>query len=256
MSKTRCMSLLVATCVATPALAAEVAKPQVVAFNASVRVEVDPSGKPISVKAPDDLPVAIRSFIEKRVASWQYSPALQGGRPVPAVTFVSVGACAIPTAAGDGFRLGLDFKGNGPRIANEFGRMPPPSYPPDAQRSGLSGEFQVELTVSADGSAKATSIQPANGGTGRSYLATFEPTLRKWAQNLRYDPEIVAGQPVATRVTIPVGFWIGNGRGAHRKTIDRTLASSECQLAGAEAGREMGPVALDSPVKVTPAPAG
>ena len=86
---------------------------RVVAFNASVRVEVDAAGKPVKVEAPADLPEAIRGYIEKRVASWQYQPAKVAGVARPAVTYVAVNACAVPVS--EGFRLGLDFDGNGPR---------------------------------------------------------------------------------------------------------------------------------------------
>ena len=54
------LALLVA---ATPTLAAGPAgKNDVVAFKATVRVEVDAAGKPVKVEAPADLPEAIRAF--------------------------------------------------------------------------------------------------------------------------------------------------------------------------------------------------
>ena len=66
----RGMWLLLGMGLMAPAVAADdVRKPGVVAFNASVRVDVDASGKPVKVEAPADLPDSIRSFIEKRVAS-------------------------------------------------------------------------------------------------------------------------------------------------------------------------------------------
>ncbi|MBP8615766.1 MAG: hypothetical protein KBI17_05860, partial [Thermomonas sp.] len=60
--KTTRAALLLGVLAATSGQAAEpaAAKPDVVAFNASVRVEVDAAGKPVKVEAPADLPEAIR----------------------------------------------------------------------------------------------------------------------------------------------------------------------------------------------------
>ena len=88
----------------------------VVAFPASVRVDVDASGRPVKVEAPADLPEPIRAFIEKRVATWHYSPAMVAGVPQAGTTYVRVGACAVPE--GDQYRLAIDYKGNGPRFAD------------------------------------------------------------------------------------------------------------------------------------------
>ena len=82
-------SILVAAALAAamPLHAGESAEKKVVAFNASVRVEVDAAGKPVKVEAPADLPEAIRGYIETRVASWQYQPAKADGAPASAVTY-------------------------------------------------------------------------------------------------------------------------------------------------------------------------
>ncbi len=251
----------IAALAATPTvLTAATPSPDVVAFNAGVRVDVDAAGKPVKVEAPQDLPPAVREYIEKRVASWQYEPAKQNGVAVPATTFVKVGACAIPLPASSGFRLGLDYKGNGPRIASAHGMLPPPSYPGDAQRKGISGDFKVVVQINADGTAEAADITATTtSGKGRGYLSTFEPVLRQWVKGLQYDPEIVAGAPVATRMLVPVSFSLRSGNSRNdikREMVDRALASSECRIASSAGAPELYPVALDSPVKVTPTPAG
>ncbi|MDQ3160361.1 MAG: energy transducer TonB [Pseudomonadota bacterium] len=257
--KLSCAITLAAALSPVPMILSAAEPPQkIVAFNAGVRVDVDAAGKPVKVEAPQDLPLAVRNYIEKRVATWQYQPAKLDGTAVPATTYVKVGVCAIPVAAGSGFRLGLDYKGNGPRVANVHGIAPPPGYPADALRRGISGEFEVVVRVNADGTAEAMDISTA-GGTGRGVLATFDPALRQWVKGLQYDPEIVAGVPVATRVQVPVSFKMGsrNSRSdIKREVMGRALASSECQMANATGVLERYPVALDSPVQVTPTPAG
>ena len=138
-SKLACIAVYAGLLGAAPVQAAEPAqaKADVVAFNASVRVEVDAAGKPVKVEASQDLPKPIREFVEKRVASWQYLPASINGVPQPATTYVGVSACAVPVA--EGYRLGVDFNGNGPRTASDR-PLVGPMYPPLAQRSGTEAE--------------------------------------------------------------------------------------------------------------------
>lgn len=242
---------------AMPAVAGDKAEPKVVAFNASVRVEVDASGKPVKVEAPADLPEAIRGYIEKRVASWQYEPARENAIPVPAVTFVQVGACAIPVA--EGYRLGLDFKGNGPRIAEQYNRLMPPMYPRDAQMGGATGAFKVSYAIQPDGSTKLKSIETLEESSGR-YAKSFRSVLTKWAESLRYQPEMVNGRAMATEMAIPVDFTLDyDGTAGWRKRyLDelqaRAIASKECVAAGAPEG--LMPIATNSPVRITPVPAG
>ncbi len=243
---------------AVPATAADNSAPKVVAFNASVKVEVDAAGKPTKVEAPADLPDAIRSFIEKRVAGWQYEPAKQNGVPASAVTYVRVGACAIPVA--EGYRLGLDFKGNGPSIENPgpwF--MPPPRYPTDLVRAGVEGTFKVGYLIQPDGTTKVTLIEPMEG-TGTRHLKSFRSALTDWIEDLRYQPEQVNGMPVATEMSFPVSFALGGSQGprsnkAYREELEaRTIASKECMAASTPSGPL--PIAMNSPIKVMPVPAG
>ena len=256
----RGMWLLLGLGFMAPAAGADDAsKPGVVAFNASVRVEVDASGKPVKVEAPADLPESIRSFIEKRVASWQYQPAKQGGVPVGATTYVKVGACAIP--ATEGYRLGLDFKGNGPAIVDPgpwF--MRPPPYPRELQRAGAQGTFQVTYAIQADGTTKLVSIEPIEANTGKRDARAFKQTIASWIEGQRYLPEQVGGKPVATEMSFPVSFTLSSGKGprtndAYRKELEaRAMTSNECIAASGPSGPL--PIALDSPVKVIPTPAG
>ena len=256
--KTTRAALLLGVLAATSGQAAEpaAAKPDVVAFNASVRVEVDAAGKPVKVEAPADLPEAIRGYIEKRVASWQYEPAKQDGVPAAAITFVRVGACAIPAAGG--YRMGLDFKGNGPSLVNAgpwF--MPPPRYPKEMQRRGAEGTYEVTYAIQPDGSTKVAAIEPIEG-TGNRYVTSFRDALTDWIEGLRYQPEQVGGIAVATEMSFPVSFELRSGGGgseAYRKELEaRALASKEC-LAASSPGGPL-PIATNSPVKVIPTPAG
>ena len=249
----RSILVMAALVAALPLRANESNDKGIVAFNASVRVEVDAAGKPVKVEAPADLPESIRGYIEKRVASWQYEPAKQDGVPAAAVTYVDVKACAMP--ASGGYRMGVDFGGNGPRRAGDK-PLPPPLYPPRAQISGTEADFVLILDLQADGTARIGMIE-SNDIRGRGGRAELQQELYRWVKTVRFDLEQVAGRPVSTRVRVPVDFSLGR---VDRKTLRAELqakanATRECQLASNGDGTK--PVAIDSPaVMVIPTPAG
>lgn len=240
--------------VAMPVAAGELpAGKGVITFNAAVRVEVSAAGAPVKVEAPVEFPEVVRHFIEKRVASWQYQPAMQDGVPAMAVTYVRVGVCALPIDAG--YRMGLDFKGNGPAIVGSTSWLLPPRYPKELMMAGVEGVFQVNYSIQADGSARLDEIE-AQSGVSRAHLKQFRSALTAWVEGFRYRPESVNGISIATKMSVPVSFSLSGE--AHQKFLAKqeakALASNECMAAAAPAG--LMPVAQNSPVKVTPLPAG
>lgn len=249
----RSILVMAALVAALPLRANESNDKGIVAFNASVRVEVDAAGKPVKVEAPADLPEAIRGFIEKRVASWQYQPGKIEGRPQASTTYVSVKACAVPVA--EGYRLGLDFDGNGPRRAGDQ-RLDPPVYPRLAHRAGTEATFVLILQADADGRTELAAIEHADI-SGRAGAGEFEPLLRRWAKGVRFDLEQVAGKPVPTRVRMPVLFSMGQRQDRKALAAElqaKAMASRECRVASGGGGIK--PVALEPAVTVIPRPAG
>jgi hypothetical protein len=236
---------------AAPADAA--AENRVVAFSADVRVDVDAVGKPLKVEAPQDLPPAIRALIEKRVASWQYQPANIGGVAQAATTYVSVHACAVPVP--EGYRLGVDFVGNGPRVA--AGQvMAPPEYPSAAMRSGYEAAFSLILKMDADGHAVIDRIDRLSISR-HARAGDFELVLRRWAKALRFDPEMVAGKAVTTDIRIPVDFISPSAsrlRALRGELQAKAQASRECRIASGD--YDMRPIALQPAVTVIPRPPG
>lgn len=222
----------------------------IVAFQATARVDVDATGKPVRIEAPTDLPAPIRVFIEKRIATWQYSPAMVEGVPQAGTTYVRVGACAVPE--GDQYRLAIDYKGNGPRFADGKPLVPPP-YPFDAMKRQVGGSFEVIVAIAEDGTATPESVKPLQ--EDRRWNDTFRIALEQWVRRMRYDTEQVAGQPVATRMRIPIVFTPGGSQSRQelREELEgEASAKDECRLATGAAGG-LQPIALDSPIKVTPA---
>jgi hypothetical protein len=256
MMKIVSLSLAAVAVMAMPSRAGDApTDPKVVAFSASVRVDVDAAGKPVKVEAPADLPEAIRGYIEKRVASWQYLPAKIEGVPQAATTYVEVNACAVPVA--DGYRLGLDFDGNGMRRAGDQ-RFKPPVYPAKAEINGIEAEIVLILDVRADGTARIKEVEKLeySGRPVKEGRMAFRPELERWVKSIRFDPELVAGKPVTGKVRMPVTFSLRDGRDAKmlREELQaKSKVSRECQIAAGEDPSK--PVAMSPVVTVTPAPA-
>ncbi|MFC6841907.1 TonB family protein [Xanthomonas theicola] len=82
--------------------------------------------------------------------------------------------------------------------------MPPPAYPPDALREGVSGK--LALLVSVDEAGTASDVQLLGHGSGNAALdQSAITTARQW----RFVPAREHGRAVASRLKIPVTFESG-----------------------------------------------
>lgn len=239
---------------AAAAAAADEPAQKPVAFRAEAKVTLDAAGKPLAVEASQDLPAPVRNFIEQRVATWHFSPPEQDGVTGPAVTFLTLGACALPTAE-SGYRLAVDFKRNGPRYANGP-VFRGPGYPHEANVRGIGASMVVTYVVGTDGMATLEKLEYTDGQKHRR--DGFDEAIRAWLRDMRFEPEQLAGKPVRTRIETTVKFSVGP-RGTSRDEIRRDLEaeaarSDECRLAAGDAEPGgMAPLALNSPVHVEPA---
>lgn len=219
-----------------------------VAFRADARVELDAGGRPTRIEVSRDLPEAIRAYVARRVAAYTYSPPHRDGVSGPAVTYLHLGACAIPEGAG--YRLGLDYKGNGPRLATPGARVPVLPFPPSAMRSGRTEvTMQVAFHIEPDGSATFDKVTYADGDAHRR--DGFDALARAWPKLLRFEPEQLAGRALRSQATIQLTYTVRRPGAVREGLVEQALRSRECQAA---AGADEGPlpVALDSPVRVVP----
>ncbi len=239
---------------AAAAAAADEPAQKPVAFRAEAKVTLDAAGKPLAVEASQDLPAPVRNFIEQRVATWHFSPPEQDGVTGPAVTFLDLGACALPVPQG-GYRLAVDFKRNGPRYANGP-VFQAPAYPRSAMIRRIGAAMDVVYVVGTDGRATLEKLEYTEGEGGRR--DGFDASVREWLDQMRFEPEQLAGRPVRTRIRTHVAFRPGTPGPARddfrRQLEERAAKSDECRLAAGDQQPE-GParVALDSPVRVEPA---
>lgn len=230
----------------------------VMRFRVSVRVDVDAAGKPTLVEVPEEFPASIRDLITRRVSSWQYLSASRDGVPQSATTYVRVDACAVPVEGG--YRLDVDFDGNGPRAAGGQ-PLPPPRYPHEVQMRGIEAELAVVVNIDGQGNTSFERFENETFHGGRSRINAemrnkLKTELRQWAKTLRFDPERIAGQPVPmTQIRIPVIFTLADGRADWEARQAEAKASDACRLASS-GQPALEPVALNPAVTVTPHPAG
>jgi hypothetical protein len=222
-----------------------------VTFTTSARVEVDANGTPVKVDAATDLPDAVRTFVEQQLSQWKFSRTREG-EAGNAATWIRLGACAVPK--GDGtYALGLAYGGHGPRLAGGATWPHPEGLGAWALRSGFNGHADLQFTVSADGTAKLDEIEGVSNPGQRKNLKSI---LGPWVADQHFDPEQIAGKPVATRSTLVIEFMSDSGRNPRatdQRIEAKTLASPACQRAGMATVPGLHSVAVDSVVSVEPA---
>jgi len=217
------LALLAGAALAGPAIAQDAAKqPQLIVFDTQARVEIDASGKVLSVAPDPKLLPLVANAIQSTAAALVFVPPSKDGQPVGGVTYVHLSACAA--AVDDGFRLAVDYRSHGPSRAG-------PQVP----------EFEQ--------------------GGARTQGAVRE-SMRQWIAANRFEPELVAGIPVATRVSLPIEFIVmkkpmTSGTAAMREVQALmqagALQNTTCQAALAEASKKDTTLVLDSPFKLLPA---
>jgi TonB family protein len=167
-----------------------------------VGADVDAQGHVTDTQFDSDVPPALATTLAAAVKQWQFVPARRDGRPVPAHTFVFAKLQAIPDARGN-YSLRISFDGNGPRL-RKLNVLP--KYPRDARQLRQSAFLFLDATVRPDG--RLADMTVSNRFEGWRTRPSFEQAVLEAAKRWRAIPEQVDGQPVATRVRIPVNFYM------------------------------------------------
>ena len=237
------LTLLAAVAAASFALPLSAAEPQPFALKAEALVEIDATGKLVRVQAVEDLPPAIRAYIEKEVATWQFKR--KDASPVGnATTWVNVHACGMP--APGGYSMGLSFHGNGPRIMDIATSRSGGKLAAAVGRSDWEGRIKAHYLVNPDGTAHIESIEGLPEGRAGKLL---KPAVEAFVEDLHYGPESLDGKPVATRATLPFQFQQGGSMPTRDELIARAVESDACKRAGAPASPAQA-IAFDSAVDV------
>lgn len=254
LTRSAAIVLLTGAAWAGPALAQGTAKtPQLTVFATQARVEIDASGKVLSVAPDPKLPPLVADAVRSTVAALAFVPARRDGQPVGGVTHVHLGACAAPVD--DGFRLAIEYSNHGPGRVGE----PWPQYPAALLRPGMATKLKLDYRVEADGTAIVEDLD-VDQGSARTRTAA-RAMMQQWLAGNRFEPELVGGVPVATRVSMPIEIIAVKKTMAARSgplqaqalMQARALQNTTCKAALAEASQKARTLVVDSPFKLLPA---
>jgi protein TonB len=81
-------------------------------------------------------------------------------------------------------------------------QCPPPIYPSDARRAGITGWVEVELVVAPDGSVRSVKVVDAQP------RGMFEAAAAQSQQRCRFKPKIVDGKPAEQRGRRKLNFGL------------------------------------------------
>lgn len=197
MKTTMCCATLLALVCALPAHAAETREQ-----TYRIGTDVDAAGHVTATQFDADVPASIATVLAATVRQWHFVPARHDDKPASAHTFVFTKLKVIPDIHG-GYSLRISFEGNGPRLLKQNVQ---PRYPMDGIRARECAFVMLDATVQPDGSLgdMTAHSQFAGWQLRPSFIKAVLAAAGQW----RAIPEQVDGQPVATRMHIPVSFTI------------------------------------------------
>jgi hypothetical protein len=210
------MSGILRSCVALVALAfaapaaslpeAAAVPPQTIVLKVGVdaggRVQTTASLDPAAAPA---LLQAAEAYARKLV----FTPARKGGSAVPSETYLSLVLAMEPAGEGK-YALKLRRAVNGPGVAS-LGKLDPPKNL--GRRAGAT--IVVAVDVDAQGkpdmdSFKAEKVELREPSSFAE--ARYLDAIRQSVRHSRFDPDKVAGVPVASRVSLPYRFGMGGAK--------------------------------------------
>lgn len=219
-------------------------------FHASAKVEIGPTGEIVGVVPDSQLGAEIGRAVERWLRVLSFTPAAVNGTPVAGTTYVRMMGCALPVSQ-ETYRLAFAYSSHGPG----YSKLPHPNYPATALRNGDSGDFDVQVSLQPDGTARLVNVTATRGGA-RAQKA-FTASIEGWVSALRYEPETVDGKAVSTTLSIPLEYRLDPGPSPRKLRADQQklrrehLQSDACQLAfGREREHRQESIALDSPFGV------
>lgn len=83
----------------------------------------------------------------------------------------------------------------------EVARIVRDAYPPALKRAGVGGSVELEFVVDSEGKVDPASVQIIQAAP-----AALGPAAKSAVEKFRFKPGQVNGQPVRTRVAIPLVF--------------------------------------------------
>ncbi len=206
-------------------------------LHATVSVGAD--GRVTSVVLLEDkLSAAVKSTVVDTLKSWQFVPVLVDGVAAPALTYVNLEACAIPS--GDGYDLAVHYVDNGPQLSEAASLEFSPSV---AEYSNKHQSIRIKLRAAADGRAQLQDVVMVD--VAPTVQREVRTTIKEWVWSMRFKPEEIGGHPVATDIEWPMDL-IRHPIGERSPNVD--LANDAACKAARSANVE--PRSINSPVKL------
>jgi TonB family protein len=167
------------------------------------------------------------------VQAWEFVPAMVDGQPMETRTGLIIGIHATEKSDGS-VTLQITDAHTGPRTLS----MVPPRYPDDAVGAGVSGLVLVDLQVEPDGKPAILDMSFDGSSGKRNYRESFKNATENAVKAWTFQPEVVAGHAVRTRMQVPVTFCLEPDAWCARQKSLKRVPDRPANI----------PVALDSAV--------
>ena len=176
-------------------------QPEEVRKTIHAKVSIDADGRVTDATLVEKkVPASIESAVLARVKGWQFDPVIANGTAVPAVTYAAFYACAMKS--GDGYDLAVKYLDNGPLLERsvrfEF-------QPVVSEFSKAEQTITVKLTILPNGRVQLDDVVMVD--VDPRIDRDVRLSVKHWLQDMRYTPELVGGQPVATAMEWPIYIW-------------------------------------------------
>lgn len=225
--------------------------PRMAVLSAEIRLDIDEQGRVTAIEPTSPMPGAVEQAIRRHARAWRFEVPTRDGRPVGGTTYARMGICAMAGDNGDlmvSIGNPVNGPGSGPRTKRSV--FLPPASGELLQLGRL--EMVAVYDVGADGRAKLVSIastpRKARGVSG------VEMAFGRWLASQRFRPELLDGQPVATRMRMPVTFtWAPASRDEGLAIMREAVATSpSCRVLLDDGKADDRPVAVDSRFRLQP----
>lgn len=199
-----CLLLIPAFAAAAPAVPGDVRYP--------VRVDIDASGRVVSVDTGEAVPDTLRDIVHRAAARATFAPARRGDTPVAARTWLTARVGFTPSAERVRASVEAVTAGGGVQVAT------PTRSPMRTRARGWSADVYVRATFDAHGrtipdlsSVERVVMRQDTGSGDVTYLEQllakrFESVIDDTLDDWRWVPDEIDGEPIGGTFRMPVGF--------------------------------------------------
>ncbi len=153
----------------------------------SMKINLDATGAIVAAEPVEKVKPPVLAAIRDALKKWRFTPARQGGQPVAAGMVVPV-LCQQPMMA----NAGKDIP---PKVISQER----PKYPYAMARFGLRGQVLIDFVVDQQGRVREPVIAESDN-------PEFDEPALKALRQWKFQPGTLAGQPVNTRMRVPIVF--------------------------------------------------